>query len=232
MGVTYNPRIVTDGLVLCLDAANIKSYPGSGTTWTDLSGNGNNGTLTNGPTYSSNNSGSIVFDGVDDYVNAGNLGSFFTQGTISYWMNSSAVENYRNPFHTHYLGSNRGIRFEQYSSANPFGGFNAIIGNDSGDNSVYDYSPGDILTANIWYNVVLVWNTSSNNVVGYLNSIQKFNASHTLWATTLPSISIGVGFDSSRYFRGIISNTTIYNRALSATEIQQNFNATRGRYGI
>jgi hypothetical protein len=68
MGIAYNPRTITDGLVLCLDAANSKSYPGSGTTWTDLSGLGNTGTLTNGPTYSSANGGSLVFDGVNDYV--------------------------------------------------------------------------------------------------------------------------------------------------------------------
>ena len=60
--------IVTDGLVLCLDAANPKSYPGSGTTWTDLSGNGNNGTLVNGVGYNSDNGGSLSFDGVNDYV--------------------------------------------------------------------------------------------------------------------------------------------------------------------
>jgi len=67
----YNngPKIVTSGLVLALDAGNTKSYPGSGTVWTDLSGNGNTGTLTNGPTFNSSNGGSIVFDGVDDFVN-------------------------------------------------------------------------------------------------------------------------------------------------------------------
>ena len=69
MSINYNPRIVTDGLVLLLDAGNTKSYPGTGTTWTDISRNGNNGTLTNGPTFDSANGGSLVFDGVDDYVN-------------------------------------------------------------------------------------------------------------------------------------------------------------------
>ena len=68
MGISYNPKIVTNGLVLCLDAANAKSYPGSGTAWTDLSGLGNTGTLTNGPTYSSANNGSIVLDGINDYT--------------------------------------------------------------------------------------------------------------------------------------------------------------------
>jgi hypothetical protein len=69
MAFFHSPRIVTDGLVLALDAANSLSYPGSGTTWTDLSGKGNNGTLVNGPTFDQANGGSIVFDGTDDYVN-------------------------------------------------------------------------------------------------------------------------------------------------------------------
>ena len=75
----YGPRIVSNGLVLCLDAANKRSYPGTGTTWTDLSGNSNNGTLTNGPTFSAGNMGSILFDGTNDYV-----GSFPTQISAIY----------------------------------------------------------------------------------------------------------------------------------------------------
>ena len=72
MALAHSPRIVTDGLVLALDAGNAKSYPGSGTAWTDLSGNSNNGTLTNGSTYSSVDGGAIVFDGSDDYVVSSN----------------------------------------------------------------------------------------------------------------------------------------------------------------
>jgi hypothetical protein len=68
MGIAYNPAIIRSNLVLCLDAANPKSYPGSGTTWTDLSGFGNNGTLINGVGYSSDNLGSLSFDGVNDYA--------------------------------------------------------------------------------------------------------------------------------------------------------------------
>ena len=90
MAISYNPRIVTDGLVLALDAGNPKSYPGSGTTWTDLSGNGNNGTLTNGPTYSSANGGSIVFDGVDDYAEITDSSNNFDLGgidaTLEFWI--------------------------------------------------------------------------------------------------------------------------------------------------
>jgi hypothetical protein len=232
MSLSHSPKIVTNGLVLCLDAADKKSYPGTGTLWTDRSGNGNNGTLTNGPTFNSGNGGSIVFDGTNDYVNGGNLGSFYSQGTISYWMKSSAVENYRNPLSTHYLSGNVGIRFEQFTTIVPHGGFIVIIGNNSANFRTFDYSPTQVLSQGIWYNIVLVWNTSTNNVTGYMNGIQKFNSAHTLWATTLPSISIGSGFDADRYFKGNIAQVLIHNKALTAAEILQNFNATRGRYGI
>ena len=226
------PKIITSGCVLSLDAADKLSYKGSGTTWTDLSGNGNTGTLTNGPTFSGANSGCIVFDGIDDYVAGGNLGSFYSQGTISYWMYSTAVEDYRNPFTTNYNGANVGIRFEQYTSASTNGGgFSVNIGNDAGTFAGFNYSPSAILTVNSWYNVVLVWNTVTNIATGYLNGDLKFNSSHTYWATTLPAIAIGNGFSSARYFKGNISSVGIYNRALSATEILNNYNATKSRFG-
>ena len=71
MAFNYSPRIIQDGLVLYLDAANTKSYPTTGTTWSDLSRRGNNGTLTNGPTFNSSNGGIIVFDGINNYVDFG-----------------------------------------------------------------------------------------------------------------------------------------------------------------
>ena len=81
MAFSFSPRIVTDGLVLYLDAANQRSYPGSGTTWSDISRGGNNGTLVNGPTFDPGNGGSIVFDGVDDYVSIPDIN--FTTATPS-----------------------------------------------------------------------------------------------------------------------------------------------------
>jgi hypothetical protein len=233
MAFIHSPKIVTSGLTLCLDAANKVSYPSpDDSRWYDLSGNNNRGTLTNGPTFSNLNGGSIVFDGVDDYVSCGNLGSFYSQGTISYWMYSTAVEDYRNPFTTNYNGSNVGIRFEQYTTASPYGGFNVIIGNDAGTYTGFSYSPSAILTVNSWYNVVLVWNTVTNKAIGYLNGDLKFDSSHTYWATTLPAIAIGNGFSSARYFKGNIASTFIYNKSLSATEVLQNYNATKSRFGL
>ena len=94
MAIKHSPRIVTDGLVLYLDAANTKSYPGSGTTWTDISGKSNNGTLTNGPTFDSGNKGTIVFDGSNDYVSeTSGLSDSLLQGdwSISFWANFDVV---------------------------------------------------------------------------------------------------------------------------------------------
>jgi len=232
MGAAAGPNIVRSGITLALDSANQRSYISGSSSWTDLSGNNNNGTLTNGPSFSGINCSCIVFDGIDDYVNGGNLGSFYSQGTISYWMYSTAVENYRNPFSTNYNGVNVGIRFEQYTTASPYGGFSVVIGNDAGTYTGFSYSPSAILTVNSWYNVVLVWNTVTNIATGYLNGDLKFNSSHTYWATTLPAIAIGNGFSSARYFKGNVSSVEIYNRALTATEVLQNYNVTKTRFGI
>jgi alpha-tubulin suppressor-like RCC1 family protein len=95
MGVAYNPRLVTDGLVLALDAGNTKSYPGSGTSWTDISGQGGSATLTNGPTFSSSNLGSIVFDGINDYVASVSNITLANAFSISLWVkhtNSTPVQ--------------------------------------------------------------------------------------------------------------------------------------------
>ena len=97
MSLLHSPKIVTNGLVLCLDAANRKSYPGSGNIWRDLSGNGNNGTLTNGPTFSSANGGSIVFDGTDDIVLVNNSSSISPSSAITvsaFFKISSYTSNY------------------------------------------------------------------------------------------------------------------------------------------
>jgi hypothetical protein len=95
MATRYSPAIVTSGLVLCLDAANRKSYSGTGTTWSDLSGNNYNGTLTNGPTFNGANGGSIVFDSTDDFVNVGNIGTI-TSFTVLVWCYPTSVINFRN----------------------------------------------------------------------------------------------------------------------------------------
>jgi hypothetical protein len=200
----------------------------------DISNNNKNGTLANGTSIIlDGKNASFSFDGIDDHIIAGNFGTLPTQGTISFWMNSTAVENYRNPLSTNYSGGNVGFRWEQYTTASPFGGFSLAVGNDAGTYTSYSYLPSTTLSANTWHNVVCTWNTSTNTLIGYLNGVQSFStSSHTYWPSNIPNFCLGNGFSTDRYFKGKIAFCAVQNVALTASEIKQNFNALRGRFGI
>jgi hypothetical protein len=213
--------IVRNGLVLYLDAANINSYPGSGTTWTDLSGNGNNGTLTNGPTYSSANRGSIVFDGTNDEVICTNDASVqITVGTISAWINANSGNT----------GTN-GILAKQ-SAWGLFVTDNTLRAYDWGNSA--DRNTGITIGNSAWNYVAMTFTetigTPSNNAIIYLNGAAVLtttikHSNHTV------TVQVGEA-NAAQHFGGNIAQASVYNRVLSAGEILQNFNASRGRYGI
>ena len=219
------PKIVTDGLVLCLDAANRKSYPGSGTAWTDLSGQGNNGTLTNGPTFDANNAGSIVFDGTNDSVRcAGSI--TVTEATFIVWLRRNGNQGtYDVIILARPVGGGSGMNFRS----------SAMIGyhwNNAANTWGWTNS---LLTPDLTWCMCAI-SVSSSSATAYLCQSTGITSatnvvSHS--STTLSDIRLGEdsGFDS-RYFNGNIAQASIYNRALSASEIQQNFNATRYRFGI
>lgn len=214
MALSHSPKIVTDGLVLCLDAANSKSYPGSGTTWTDLSGNGNSGTLTNGPTYDTGSLGSIQFDGVNDYVTSPYT---FTAGqaiTISGWLYSTASTSaYRNFIDT--LSSRPMIWWDTT------GKIEFDTGSGYRTPSVY---------RNQWVYVTLVKPSGTTVASYYINGEFASNGgvSYSVPASTPTWFNRSAG----QTWLGNCSNISIYNRTLTPQEIQQNFNALRGRYGI
>ena len=228
MAVGYNPRIVTDGLVLALDAGNTKSYPGSGTAWTDLIGS-NDGTLTNGPTFDSGNGGSIVFDGTDDYVTTGNTlpdadELFADTGnawSTSSWFNVDVFDAIDKTITARGNGTTVGMYAVWVDSANLRvklrGGTNTDISSS--------------IATNTWYNVVVTWDGTTAN--GYLNGQfvttlavgTGINQSNTF---TIGSTNSG----ASDRFNGKISQTLVYNKELTASEVLQNYNALRGRYGI
>jgi flagellin-like protein len=192
----------------------------SGTTAYDSSGNNHNGTLLpsgSGPTWTSGEfANALSFDGIDDYDNVGDLGARPIKGTISYWMKSDAVVSSRNTMSTGGAG-NIGFRFEQATG----GGFVVAIGNDGGSFTGHPYSTS--LQASIWYHVVLTWDSSQSKVWGYLNGVQKFADSQSLWATNLAQVKLGVGF-GSRWFDGILDEVAIWNRDLSAGEVLDLYN--------
>ncbi len=228
MSLSHSPLIVRDGLVLCLDAANSRSYPKSGTTWSDLAG-ANNGTLTNGPTFDADDKGGIVFDGTNDYVNLGSSSSLFPgpsiTATICCWVKSS-VANSNIPIGNQWTLNQRLYIGIQETGKWDFGfGDYAWDGNNSGTrvDATTDYTF-----------VSLVVNAGSASLY--------VNANKTITKTTDTSVSLGNITLGSYIYNGsvytswtqpcTISTTQIYNRALTASEVLQNYNATRGRYGI
>jgi hypothetical protein len=220
MSISYNSSIVTNGLALCLDAGNPRSYPGSGTAWNDASGVGNNGTMINGPTYNSSNLGSIVFDGVDDYVDCGNATSLQLATAVT-------LESWCNPTSSTGLGTliqkntNSGYRF-RIESGN-------LWAYSSGVAAV---ASGGICTNNNWWHCVATF--GSGGIICYVNGTQvaSTGTAYTPGNVTAGNLQIGCYSPGSETFNGKISIARVYNRVLSTTEITQNFNALRGRYGV
>jgi len=219
MGIAYNPRIVTDGLVLALDAGNTKSYPGSGTTWYDLSGNGNNGTLINSPTYNNTNGGNFNFDEVNNYVNCGQILNNSAYTKIAWFRPETSTQNIVS-------GSAGGTAFWMAGTNN------AIHSGHNGAWSTVVHrpnNPGDML--NQWWCGAVTFNTSTGWVL-YLNGEQVDTDLNTTAPIGDGTIFIGAHNVGGNLFDGDIPVVQIYNRALSASEIQQNYNATRSRFGI
>ena len=241
-GITdSNQKIVANGLVLNLDAAQLRSYPTTGTTWTDLSGNSNNGTLTNGPTFSSTNGGNLAFNGTNRFIEISPVPSLSNVSQFSY---SSFVK-----FDTKTTGN----AFFSYGSTNVFNtdilfAWNTSpsvlffqVNNGTDGSATYSYN-----TLNTWLNIGVVYNGSlsgnSNRLKAYINGSEvtlTFDVSYTVPATSAspssPLCRLGTyASDGTNAWaiNGNIATTQIYNRALTATEISQNYNALKSRFGL
>lgn len=221
MSLGHGATIVRDGLVLYLDAANEKSYPGSGTTWSDLSGNGNNGTLVNGPTYSTSDQGYFTFDGTNDYASATPPVPGTSDFTVTVWVYT--FNNTSNDYVWDF-GSNGGT----LSMGTSIGNYGFRYYNGYANSPLY--TSGLVPNINRWYNVVI----SRNNYTTSMYVDASF-----ITSDTGDTRAINGTFHIGRYggatgyeLDGRLSNIAIYNKALSAAEITQNFEATRGRFGI
>jgi hypothetical protein len=223
--------LVTNGLVLALDAGRTLSYPGSGTTWTDLSGNGNNGTLVNGVGYSGDNLGSLVFDGVNDYfttpLSVGDANTSFTfggfakiiaSGGSNFFLFSNYLINNTSPFFAIAVNS---------SASNTFLWFR----NNGGTPSTQSTSVS--ISLNTWNYFIGVRDHISNQIRFYVNSTliseNSFLGSYSVKSTTN---NFGGVNHLINYINCNIGLVQLYNRALTASEIQQNFIATRSRFSI
>jgi hypothetical protein len=234
--IAYYGGIVKDGLVLNLDAAKTDSYPKIGTAWNDISGNRNNSTLTNGPTFDSRNGGSIVLDGVNDYVELNNLSSLYdkTNVTVECWFyNNSAGSSFQSV-----AGQYDGINGWVIHTSN-ITNYNILILVGGGAS----YGGINITPTNTWINVVLCYNGSligdQNRLKLYINgnarNFDVYNGGPV--PSTWPNVgstkaSIGTLLSFGRYFDGLIPSIKIYNKTLNNTEITQNYNALKGRFGL
>jgi len=223
MAISRGPKIVTNGVVFAVDAADKNSYPGSGTTWKDLSGNAYNGTLTNGPTFSNTNGGAIVFPGnIDNRVQT-SYGPTFTDFTISLWFKD-----------------NNSVQFGRLIDKSYTGGFwlgrNASTANSWGGGILESSSPYGIyltLTDGQWHFLTSIRSGTSHILYGdgITNTTNNVVSSTALNTTTL-AIGAWSGGLGAQQFTGNISNVLFYNRALTATEVLQNYNATKSRFGL
>jgi hypothetical protein len=242
------PAIVTNGLILNLDAGFTPSYPTTGTTWYDLSSNSFNETLVNGPTFSSSAGGNIVFDGVDDYANQSYPTSGFPSGsqanTINIWLkipstNSGGME----PFG---MGNNTGPskRLGIWLPGTAQNGEGTSVGQIGVESVNSVVTTTSVQTTNTWINFCSVFNGGlEDNFTLYINgssvSISKYGraasnpanidisvAGSFLTFASIPSVP------SVHMYNGPIGSTQIYNRTLSASEVLQNYNATKSRFGL
>lgn len=248
------PSIITDGVVLYLDAANPTSYPGTGTTWYDLSGYGNNGFLSGGTSFDSNLK-TLVFDGINDFVEVIHSQSLDITGnlTLSAWVFITGVNNFASGIISKGYGPqfSGDILYGGYSIHHRYPDYQLWFEIDNINNSSGNQrkSLQPINTANLnainpnqpvgppstrWHNVVCTFNGTTMEI--YLDSVSlgTLNPGTTIGSTPM-NVWIGrlhTGGGQSWYWKGYIPHIMIYNKSLTTSEIQQNYNAIKGRFGL
>jgi len=240
-GFANNAPIVTDGLVFCVDAGNGNSYPGSGTTWSDLIGS-NDGAFSATPTTDSANGGSIVFDDTDDIVVHGSsnniTGDNLQTCTFSAWFKTTSTG----------LGYIASIKRQSTSSTlftlavnttgsgavnNGHAGFMTRNNANSAHNTVTDNNSGNGWNDGNWHCLVGVINGTTRTL--YIDGVQKGVDNQGMQSVTgnTADFTIG-GFDVSgfanQFYGGNIANVTFYRKSLSASEVLQNYNALKNRF--
>lgn len=233
MAFSRGPSIVTDGLVLALDAANHKSYPGSGTVWRDLSGNLNSGSLVNSPTFSSENGGLIQFDGTSDYISISDSSTLDITGPISMeilfkTVSESVTERL---IIKEVTGGSYGYGYQlaRYSTDRMLATYN------NGSTRIFlysNYKASDFFSN--YTHVVYAYN-GSNSQKMWINGVDESGQNQFISDFTAGSTAgtdLNLMRRSSEYAEGDVAFVRLYNRGLTAEEVQQNYNATKSRFGL
>ena len=246
MTLSHGASIVTDNLILMLDAANPRSYPGSGTAWNDLSGNGNTGTLVGTPTYLYYSGGLLSFSGAAQYVTTPLVQTSVTAYTISVWFNTTSTTQSMTMVGDR--GSGAGVSVVVgIGGALGYGGSsgNLFVCVNSNGYIVPIYTPAAYNDAK-WHNVVGVFDQPSGTITYsslklYVDGQLATTTNGTSLGSSTSSPITGLGGTiignspatfSTTYYTGLMSAVLIYNAALTAAQVAQNFEAYRGRYGV
>ena len=229
------PNIVYNGLKMYLDAANPRSYAGTGTTWADASINGKNATLTNSPVYSGSNNGYFTFN-TTNYATVGAIAGSFSEFSVMSWFNATSLTNYACVLDCNYSNNpttgNIGPRLEIYP------GLIAWTISSNTNNGIFDSYPLSVSPqASTWYFAAIV-RKSNGTIDTYLNNTQVHSSATNSqgFINSIGDVIIARGFypgnATQRSLNGIIAQVAIYSSALTSAEISQNYNATKGRYGL
>jgi hypothetical protein len=229
MAQYFSPKISTSGLSLVLDAGNTKSYPGSGTRWTDLSGNGNHGTLVGSPTYSTSNGGIFTLNGSTQYIDCGNGSSLNVTSTFT--LQTFLRTTFTNATNTIFSKDGAGV---DTTGAYNFYFFSTGGLNYESNNNIPDLSSSTgLFASNSWTSLSLTFdNSASTKCIMYVNGVAVASGNPAVPSSTSTNLLIGRRGGPGLLLQGDIAMASIYNRALSADEVLQNFNATRGRFGV
>ncbi len=218
MSYGTGPKIITDGLLLHLDAANPRSYAGTGNLWIDLSNNSNDATLQNTPSYDPSNKGSIAFDGVNEYV------------TTPLYLNQNSYTKCA-WFKVNNTGYSNNIisggSFSQHALW--LGGTSKLSAGHNGN--WYTVQSTTNISTGTWYFGAVTFSTTTGWKL-YLNGVlESTSANTTTFSTNTQTIQIG-SWDAGNFIIGNVATALVYNKVLNGTEIKKNYNASKGRYNI
>jgi hypothetical protein len=237
MSVTSGPDIIDDNLLIHLDAANDRSYPGTGATWYDISGLNNNISLINGPVFSASNNGTLVFDGVNDYGTI-NLSGVYTGASFSTWFKTNEPSAYISIGNKGALTGSPGL-YNGITMFTPDWASSTIqiyLNDATGINkSFMNGSIGQNIRDNIWHNLIVTYNYngSTSTLVSYLDGLPKTTVALAEDRTNFFNYTQDYHISRSIVpWNGQIAHFSMYNKTLTANEVRRNFNALRGRFGI
>lgn len=226
MSYSFGKGIVTDGLVFYVDAANGSSYPGSGTTWTDLIA-GVNGSLINGPTYSSSNGGLVITDGSNDVVNFDSFASSFpvSEGTVCVFVKLTNLSGDADLIASLRYSSSNNMEIYQYSGTIRF---KYKAGGTTKEISISTSS----FSTSSFYMLTLTFSSSGDKVEAYVDGVSQGSATSLgTWSGTPVDWGFGANTSTSSNNQAMqLSSSRVYNRALSSSEILQNYNALKNRF--